>query len=112
MRAIQSTGLEQLAISAIVYGEVETGVVFSRDPMRDRLRWQRLLTLVDVLDVTVEIAEVWAQLRGLLKRRGDPLPDNDLLIAATALHRGMTVITRNYRHFARVPGLDVLVPDR
>jgi len=33
--------------------------------------------------------------------------DPDLLIAATALTHGLTLVTRNVRHFQRVPDLDL-----
>jgi tRNA(fMet)-specific endonuclease VapC len=31
----------------------------------------------------------------------------DLLIAATALEHDLTLVTRNQRHFARIPGLQI-----
>lgn len=35
------------------------------------------------------------------------LVDPDLLIAATALHHDLTLVTRNRKHFERIPGLDL-----
>lgn len=46
------------------------------------------------LPVTLAIAMRWGELCTVLKRR-----DVDLLIAATALEHGLTVATRNVRHF-------------
>jgi tRNA(fMet)-specific endonuclease VapC len=43
--------------------------------------------------------------RAELSRRGQLAPDLDLLIAATAMHYDLTLLTRNVRHFARIPGL-------
>jgi len=48
-------------------------------------------------------SEIWAYLR----RAGQPIGDNDPIIAATALHHGLAVATRNYTHFSRIPGLAV-----
>jgi tRNA(fMet)-specific endonuclease VapC len=31
----------------------------------------------------------------------------DLMLAATALVRGLTIVTHNTRHFAKVPGLNL-----
>lgn len=39
--------------------------------------------------------------------RNQMIGENDLKIAATALHHKLTVVTRNVRHFSRVPGLIV-----
>jgi len=40
-----------------------------------------------------------------LARRGMPIGDNDVWIAATALAYRLPLVSRNARHFARVPGL-------
>jgi tRNA(fMet)-specific endonuclease VapC len=37
--------------------------------------------------------------------RGRLISDMDLLIAATAMHHNLTLVTRNHRHFERVPNL-------
>ena len=46
-------------------------------------------------------AEWWARLRAL----GTPLPDADLIIAACSASAGATLITRNRKHFSRIPGI-------
>lgn len=48
-------------------------------------------------------ADLWAD----LSRAGLPIGDSDPLIAATALHHGLGVATRNVSHFGRIPGLVV-----
>jgi toxin FitB len=47
-----------------------------------------------VLPVTIDVAEVWS---GLSRRRAAPPTDG--LIAATALARNLTMVTRNTKHF-------------
>jgi predicted nucleic acid-binding protein len=44
--------------------------------------------------------------RLVAQQRGGP----DTLVAGTCLERGCPILTRNVRHFARVPGLAVLEP--
>ncbi len=46
-----------------------------------------------------------AQLRASLNSQGTPIGAYDLLIAACALRRGLTIVTHNAREFARVGGL-------
>ena len=48
-----------------------------------------------VLPVTVEIGERWGDLQAKLEKKGKPMPTIDGLIAATALHHRLTVVTRN-----------------
>jgi tRNA(fMet)-specific endonuclease VapC len=43
--------------------------------------------------------------RELLRRRGEPTGDADILIAASAIVRGIAVVTNNEGHFRRIPGL-------
>lgn len=95
----------------IVHGEVETGLVGSSRVDEESESWRRIVAGFELLDVTREVAEVWAVLRALLKRSGLTTGDNDLLIAATALVHDMIVVTRNAKHYARVPGLGMLVLD-
>lgn len=60
-----------------------------------------------VLPFDAEAAEVYGPLRAQLEREGRRLDEPGLRIAAIALSRGLTVVTGNVRHFARVPGLAV-----
>ncbi|MBL6937137.1 MAG: type II toxin-antitoxin system VapC family toxin [Alphaproteobacteria bacterium] len=57
-----------------------------------------------VLPVTADIAALWGRLQIQLGR-----DDDDLAIAATAIEHGLTVATRNVRHFA-ISGLPVINP--
>ncbi len=108
---VQDIRADGLAISVITFGEVLDGVLYSRERALNAVRWWDFVAGIDVLDVTATVAEIWAEVRGALRANGNLVPDNDLLIASTALRFGMTVVTRNLRHFVRVPGLDVLVPE-
>ena len=47
----------------------------------------------------------YARLRVQLENKGLPIDDFDLLIAATALTEGFTLVTHNVRHFERIEGL-------
>jgi len=62
-----------------------------------------------ILPVTIDIADRWGQLDGQSQMQGIPLNTADGLIAATALEHGLTLVTRNVRHFAGV-GVGVFNP--
>ena len=57
-----------------------------------------------ILPVTPAL-QTYARLRVLLEEKGTPLDDFDLLIAATALQEGLTLVTANNRHLDRIEGL-------
>ncbi len=96
----------QLAVSVITEMEVEYGL--ARNPgLSPRVRevMRLLLTTISVLPFERDDARVAAQLRASLNSQGTPIGAYDLLIAACALRRGLTIVTHNAREFARVGGL-------
>lgn len=60
-----------------------------------------------VLPFDERAAEVYGPLRAELEANGRRLDEPELRIASIALSRDLTVVTRNVRHFARVPELAV-----
>ena len=102
---LSSLAPDGLAISLITYGEIYDGIYYGRDPKRSERVFLQLLRWVDVLPLSRSAMKRFARLRGQLRRTGQLIADPDLLIAATALERDLTLLTRNQRHFARIPGL-------
>ncbi len=106
MTRLRREAPSQLAVSVITEMEVEYGLV--RNPhLAPRLRdvMRRLLDAILVLAFEREDARVAAQLRSSLNSQGTPIGAYDLLLAACALRRGLTLVTHNVREFARVGGL-------
>ncbi len=53
----------------------------------------------------------FASIRADLRRRGRMIADFDIVIASTAIERNLMLLTRNQRHFERIPELRFLTPD-
>ncbi|MEZ4562159.1 MAG: type II toxin-antitoxin system VapC family toxin [Thermomicrobiales bacterium] len=96
-----------VAVSAISVAELAEGAFSDPDPPQALQPMQELLSTFAIVSVESSTAFQFAELRAFLRRRGMLIPDMDLLIAATALEHDLTLVTRNHRHFARVPGLRV-----
>lgn len=96
-----------LAVSIVSYGEVFEGAVGAPNPEAELARFRRFLDGLALLELDDAIMERFAFLRGGLRRRGQLIPDLDLLIAATAMHHDLTLLTRNARHFVRINGLNL-----
>lgn len=60
-----------------------------------------------ILPITDEVVERFARTRATLRQQGRMIPDMDLLIVSTALEADPTLVTRNLRHFTRIPGLQL-----
>ena len=101
VRWVENQRTADLHISAITVGEIERGITQQRrdNPSfaRDLALWlDRVLSLYSdrVLPVDAAAARRWGQLSATLGH-----DSADLLIAATAMEHGLTVVTRNVRHF-------------
>jgi len=105
-RFLQYTG--QLHISVITMGELFTWAMRANAPPRRMDSLQHLLSDVNVLDVTGVVAQQFGRARAELMDVGRPAPDLDLLIAATAMVHGLTLVTHNVQDFANIPGLRVI----
>jgi predicted nucleic acid-binding protein len=98
---LRSQDQADLYVSAITFGEIAAGVekqsglnATAARRLGEWLEETREVFRERTLPVDTETAVMWGTLYTRLKRR-----DTDLLIAATALHRGYAVVTRNVRHF-------------
>ena len=92
----------ELAVSPIVLGEIEYGILLlPAGRRRTRLQqWfaegiQRMRTL----DLDRHAASAWSRLLAALRKAGHAMPVKDSLIAATALAHGLVVATHNTRDF-------------
>jgi len=104
---------ERASPSMLCYGEV-VEYIRGLPPARRRQRALRgLMHLVRPHPVTYRVMDGYADLRRRLRPPHGPgsIGDIDTLIAATALDRGLTLVTTD-TDFNRVPGLNALVVSR
>lgn len=92
----------ELFVSVVTIGEIERGICRQRTKdsafARRLADWltQLLLAYEDrILPVSIHVARRWGRLSSDSERA-----DADILIAATALEHGLTVVTRHEKHFA------------
>ena len=101
LRWIGDTEETILFLSVLTFGEVRNGIE-RLNPGRRRGRLESWLT-VDlrlrfddrILAVNEAIAERWGALSAIAARKGKPVPVIDGLLAATALHHDLMLVTRN-----------------
>jgi toxin FitB len=93
---------ESLYLSAVTIGEIQAGIEVTREQnaVKSKEIEEWLDGLADHYNVLVVDAAIFRRWAKLMHRR----PDHHLedgLIAATALVRGLSVVTRNVRDFER-----------
>jgi len=97
---------DEIAISAITVMEIEYGLAHAPARAAKLAPVMRALVgAVAVLPYSAEDAKASASLRAALERKGRPIGAYDLLIAGSALARGLVLVTSNVREFERVSGL-------
>ncbi len=99
---------EGLAISVTSLAEIYEGVYYSLDPKSSQEGLNNFLKLVSILPDSNGIAKIFGKVRGGLRKRGMLIDDFDLMIASTALHHNLTILTNNRKHFERVNELEII----
>jgi tRNA(fMet)-specific endonuclease VapC len=99
--------LDESCISVITRGELLAGVAESKQRERTADKVMKFLRYMQVLDLSLDVADDYGLIRAELRRRGTPIEANDYWIAAHARHLGLTLVTNNMREFSRVPGLKI-----
>ena len=94
-----------IAIGWITVGEVYEGAFEHADPQPHLQALRQFLAPLRILGLNDSIMERFAQIRASLRKTGQLIPDFDVLLAATALHHNLVVLTFNLRHFSRIPDL-------
>lgn len=93
---------DRLHVTSITAGELAAGAAPD-----ERAAWDALLGRLQIVSIDRETCWRYGQLYRHLKANGLLIPANDLWIAAIAVSSELAVVTRNERHFRRVPELRV-----
>lgn len=96
---------KEIAVSSITLAELLFGVAKSANPERNEVGYRSFLEPLTILDFDAEAAAHYGDIRASLERKGTPIGPLDLLIAAHARSRNLTLVTNNEREFARVDGV-------
>lgn len=96
----------ELYTTIIVAAELRSGAV-RKGSTRLKQEVEAMLARILVKPIEAPLDEVYAALRSDLERKGTPIGDTDLWIAAQALQDDAVLVTDNVREFGRVPKLKV-----
>lgn len=94
-------------LCSIVVGELVYGALHSQPSYRanNLALVASLRRQFSSLPFDDRVAEEYGKIREHLANVGMPIGPNDLIVAATALANGCTLVTHNTQEFSRVPGL-------
>ena len=111
-RFVEQHGKTDLALAAISASELLHGIHRLRASSR-KIRaeaWvEAILAELPVLSFDFACARAHARLGAELARKGITIGAHDLMIGASALARGYSVLSKDRRSFPRIPDLEVIL---
>jgi toxin FitB len=112
---VAGQALETLFVSSVTFAEIRYGIEMLAQPNK-RVELQDWLTHkvrplfeMRVLEISEDVMFKWRLLVEVGRKSGHTFSQPDLIIAATALHHGLTVVTRDTRDYA-LAGVPLLNP--
>ncbi len=98
--------VEYIGINIVVLGELLSGFRGGNKEANNRKELEQFLDSprVDLIQMDEETAEFYARVYWDLKRKGKPVPTNDLWVAASAMRHGLALFTYD-EHFDNIDGL-------
>jgi tRNA(fMet)-specific endonuclease VapC len=103
----EAEGGGMVSTTAINLCELYAGAYGSKAPQRELQRVQDLLSQMGILELDVGATKRFGELVNDEELKREPIGDFDLMIASIALEQNEKLVTRNLKHFNRVPGLVV-----
>ena len=97
---------EKVDIPVIVAGELIYGAENSTRKQENLNIFSDFLSQYNIIEVDLQIAQVYGEIKAQLKRDGLTIPENDIWIAATAKTKHYTLLTFD-GHFSQINGLNV-----
>jgi len=102
-------GASRIGISSISLGELLSGFKAGTREAQNRKELMEFLDSprVVVYAVDEDTAEFYAEILGRLRKQGQPIPTNDIWIAAISFQHGLRLFSKD-GHFRVIPGLALI----
>ena len=100
---------QHVVLPVPVVGELRFGAVKSSRRESNLQRIHELITQCEVLDIRLSTTEAYSRVRLALRKRGRPIPENDIWIAAICVEHDLPLATFD-PHFKEVGEIRVHTP--
>lgn len=97
----------EVYLPAIVVGELVFGALNSKHAEQNLARHRKLIHSAKILAITETTANTYAKIRLTLKKKGKPIPENDLWIAATCIEHELPLMSSD-GHFEYIDQLNLM----
>ncbi len=106
-KKFRDTGVEAIGISSITVSELYYGAYKSSKIKQNIKRVEEFLYPFEILPYDENASMEYGKIRSCLEKNGQIIGPLDMLIAAHAISRNLTVITNNTKEFKRIKSLQV-----
>ena len=103
---LQAVGIENCCISEITLLELLYGAECSNRPGNIHYVIREFCKRIEVIPISNSLFE-FAQQKAMLRKKGTPIDDFDLLIASCAIVNNLIIVTDNLKHFNRIPSMNI-----
>ncbi len=107
LEKFESLEVGSVGMSIITHGELLYGVKKSQHPRKSEKLLQELASLIIPIPLNPLVAKHYGDTRAFLEKKGTPIGNNDLWIAAHAMAEQVILVTNNTKEFSRVPHLKI-----
>lgn len=97
---------KEVYIPVIVIGELYFGATQSTKRDENKNRIKALIENSNILNCTPTTGSFYGIIKATLKSKGNPIPENDIWIAALAKEHNLSLVTRD-KHFDFVEGINL-----
>jgi tRNA(fMet)-specific endonuclease VapC len=106
IKKLEATPPHTVAFSSVTLGELAFGADLATRG-NEELRVLKLLQDYIELPFAIDVAWTYGKIRADLHKKGLLIGQLDMMIAATALHHQLILVTHNTHEFSRVKGLRI-----
>ena len=99
--------MQDIFVPVTVIGELYYGAYKSQDANKHILKMQAFLQTCQTIHTDTTTADIYGRIKAVLIKKGKPIPENDIWIAAVALQYSLPLFTTD-NHFQEIEGLTVL----
>jgi len=98
-------GYEPLTTTPVSVAELFKGAYSAREWKSEIAKVNSILDYLEIIPLSVPACEKYGRLINDLRKHGSPIGDLDALIASTAIVHRQILVTRNKKHFDKIPEL-------
>lgn len=98
---------ESVFLSVIVVGELYYGAGFSLQVAKNTQDIKKITERYPLLSIDEDTTVIYGSIKTGLRKKGKPIPENDIWIAAITIQNDLTLATRD-SHFNEIEGLSLI----